>query len=272
MSQKLPFQKFSSQQIENLKKNLPKKFVIYVYGLGGTGKGSLTNSLSLNLEIPLLEASLFYRASTYIYTQLKLPFSKDNTDLVFDKMNIEIRNGRLYIMYAGVPIARNSLKNNFIDSHVNKYSKEPYLRQKTNDFVFELITKKLASACIVDARGSNPPFIQKAQTEKQFKVVRICLQAEFEEKVRRIYEDQLKQAKTANPYFDENSQEAQAFYQKARQTLEKRDKKDLETQQKMKIGVTSEDSGVIDTTDLSLEEVLQTALSFIYKKICDSYN
>ncbi len=254
------------EELAKIKENLPEKFIIHVYGLAGVGKGTLTKNLSDLLEIPLFETSLIYRATTFIYHDLMCPLTKENTDKVFSLMDAFMRDGELVISYKSKPVERSSLKNSYIDTHVAEYSADEYVRDKTDKFVSYVLLKVLEGRCITDARGAYPPYLEEAEQEG-FLVAKVNLYADFEEKVRRMHNDYIKHAKRVNPHFNEDSDEAGSFYEESRKTLESRDSKDIETHERLKIGLISADSGVVDTTKMSVDEVIGTTLHFVSNKI-----
>jgi cytidylate kinase len=253
-------------EVDRIKKNLPDKFILHVYGLAGVGKGTLTKSLSELLDLPLFETSLIYRATTFVYHDLMCPLTKENTDKVFSLMDAFMKDGELFISYKSKPIDRSSLKNSYIDTHVAEYSADEYIREKTDKFVSYVLLKVLEGKCITDARGAYPPYLEEAE-EEGFLVAKINLYADFDEKVKRMHNDYIKHAKKVNPHFDEDSEESSKFYEESRKTLADRDGKDIETHERLKIGLISSDSGVIDTTEMTVDEVIGTALHFVGNKI-----
>ena len=258
----------SLDEVVEIKSNLPPKLIIHIYGLAGVGKGTLTKNLAKLLNLPLLETSLVYRAITYIYHDLMLSLTPENTDLVFKSLKATLKDQKIMVVYKEKMLSMGDLKNSYIDSHVPAYSADKYIREKTDKFISYLLFEVINGQCITDARGAYPPYLIEAQ-DIGYKVVKINLYADFEEKVKRMYQEYIKNAKKTNPHFDESSSEATEILTNCRHTLKERDEKDIKTHEKLNIGLVSDDSGIIDTTHLNVDEVIGTSLSYLRKKISE---
>jgi len=262
----LSYQKFSHTQVKSLKQNLPKNVLIRVYGLAGVGKGTLSKMLAETLEIPNLESSLILRCVTHIYLDKDFDLTETNTDLVFKNFKIEIKNQQLNFTYKSKILPKEILKAPIIDKNITKYSSNLYVRKKFDQSLSNLVQKSLKSAAVADGRGSHEPYLIEAE-KNNFLVIRVLLDAKTEIKAERYYENFVKIEKAKNPDFQETESKKQAVLKEFEKNILDRDQKDVQNILDKKIGLISEDTGVIDTSFLTPNQVLETVLNFVQKKI-----
>lgn len=254
------------KEVEKLKKNLPNNLIIRFYGLAGVGKGTTSKAVSELLEIPYVEGSFILRAATYIYRDLNLEITKENTDLVFDKINLRINSdNRLQIVYNGKPLDHRHLKNSIIDMHVTDYSGDGYVRQKYYEKLGNFISHEIDSPCVLDSRGALPPYILQAKTAGK-PVIQIMLIVSDEVAAARYHNHQIDQKRKANPDFVETEEEEQKIYDQFKKDITERNQKDLVMYEKMGLGVVEPESGIIDTSDMVVDEVIGTVLTFVESK------
>jgi cytidylate kinase len=252
---------FDINKIERLKESLPKNSIIRVYGLAGVGKGTLSYSLSDILELPNIESSFILRCATYIYKKLDLETSRQNTDLVFDKMITKIKNKALNFEFKDQEITAKDLKTAFIDKFVPIYAQDLYIREKFDD-TLDFITQSMSEPFIADGRGAFEPYLVKAEQRGQL-VIRILLDSDDEIKAKR-YINGLLTKQNKSSFSKEEEGEILAEFKK---TIVLRNQRDVQNIIEKKLGLISDDTGFIDTTQMNPEEVLKTALSFIESKI-----
>ncbi len=257
---------FSKEKIKKLKNTLPKNLIIRVYGLAGVGKGTLSQMLSETLDIPNLESSLILRCATYIYEKLQLDLTNLNTDKVFNEMDIYVVDGKLKFGLDGEEIKKDKLKNPFIDAHVTKYSTDLYVRQKFDEALDDLVQRVLDSACVADGRGSHEPYLVNAENHG-FRVIRILVDTDRKIKAERYYDNYLKNKKKEDPNYQDTNQEKKQILEEFKETIIARDEKDIKNIKEKGIGLISKDSGFIDSSYMTPQEVLETALNFIEQQI-----
>jgi cytidylate kinase len=257
---------FSQDQIKNLKSSLPKNLIIRIYGLAGVGKGTVSKMLADTLSIPNLESSLILRCATFIYKKLDLDLTDKNTDLVFEKMDISVDSGKLIFGMEGEAISKPELKSAFVDKNINTYSSNLYVRSKFDEALDDLVQRVFDSACVADGRGSHEPYLVNAE-KHGFKVVRILVDADQKIKAERYYQEYLKQEKVKNPDFQETEDLKDKVLKEFELAILGRDKKDIKNIEDKGIGLISEDSGILDTSYLTPQECLETALSFISSRL-----
>ena len=259
---KLTKKSFSEKDIENLKKELPKNLILRVYGLAGVGKGTLSKMLAKTLEIPNMESSLILRCATFIYENKNLPLNKENTDQVFQDMDIYIENQELKFGLNGAKIEKSQLKTANIDKNVTKYSSDLYVREKFDKALDDLVQRVFDSAIVADGRGAFEPYLLNAE-KHGFKVIRILVDADQKVKAQRYYQEYIKNQILADPDFIETEDLKEKVLTEFEQAILERDKKDVANIIDKKIGLISEDSGFLDTSNLTPQEALETALEFV---------
>jgi cytidylate kinase len=256
----------NSNQLNYLKQILSKKTIIRVYGLAGVGKGTLSKNLSDILEIPNLESSMILRAATFGYLKLNLKLNQENTKIVFDKIGIEIVNNNLVFSFENKSLEKKDLKSPIIDKNVTDFSSNEFVREKFDQTLDKIVQEVFKSSCVADGRGALEPYLIKSES-LGVKVIRILLDSDDETKAQRYYQSFIKSKKDINPNFVEDLTHKQEFLEEFEKTVIARNKKDIENILDKKIGLISEDSVLIDTSNLSPTEVLETALYFIQKSL-----
>jgi cytidylate kinase len=256
----------NSDQLRYLKQVLSKKTIIRVYGLAGVGKGTLSKNLSDILEIPNLESSMILRAATFGYLKLNLELNQKNTKTVFDKIDIKVVNNNLVFSFENQFLEKKDLKSPIIDKNVTNFSSNKFVRERFDQTLDKIVQETFKSSCVADGRGALEPYLVKAEN-LGIKVIRILLDSDDETKAERYYQSFIATKKNKNPNFFEDLSHKQEFLEEFEKTVIARNKKDIENILDKKIGLISEDSALIDTSDLSPKEVLETTLDFIQKSL-----
>lgn len=263
---KLTKKSFSSSQIQALKAKLPKNLIIRVYGLAGVGKGTLSKMLAKTLDIPNMESSLILRCATFIYENRNLVLNQENTDRVFEDMDIFVENNELKFGLNGAKIEKSQLKSAKIDKKVTKYSSDLYVREKFDKTLDDLVQRVFDSAIVADGRGAFEPYLLNAE-KHDFKIIRILVDADQKIKAKRYYQEYIKNQILDNPDFIETDDLKDKVLAEFEQAILDRDKKDIANIIDKNIGLISEDSGILDTSYLTPQEALETALDFIASNI-----
>lgn len=263
---KLSKNSFDFKNLEELKKNLPKKAIIRVYGLAGVGKGTLSENLAKILEIPNLESSLILRAATFGYLKLDLELSEQNTQKIFEKIDIKVVDNHLEFYFERQLLSKKQLKSPEIDKNVTNFSSNVFMRQQFDETLDELVQQTFETACVADGRGALEPYLLKAE-KSGFRVIRILLDSSDEVKAKRYYENFIKQKKDKDPIFVEQMEDKEEFLEQFEKTIVQRNNKDIQNILDKNLGLISQDSGLIDTSEFLPQEVLETALDFIQKSL-----
>jgi cytidylate kinase len=140
------------------------------------------------------------------------------------------------------------------------------VRQKFDEKLVDLVENKIASACVADGRGSHEPYLVRAE-KNGMQVIRILVDADYEVRAERYYQDYLRKQQTNNPNFQETPELRNQVLEEFKQTIVQRDERDAQTIQEQEIGLISPDSGILDTSHKTPQEVLETALTFISEQL-----
>jgi cytidylate kinase len=252
---------FSAENLNVLKSKLDKNLIFRVFGLAGVGKGTLSEMLSETLEIPHIESGLIIRCATFIYQDLKLELTDENTDLVFAKMEI-LADKELSFFYNNQKIAKSELKKPIIDENVTYYSSNLYLRKKFDDALDNLIQNTIQTACVADGRGSAEPYLLNAEDTGKT-VIRLLLDTDINIKAERYYQHFVRQEKLKNPDYKENPEEKNRILTEFQTTILARDQKDIDNIISKNLGLISKDTAVVNTSFMTPQEVLETVLNYI---------
>jgi cytidylate kinase len=265
VGREIVYAQFSEEQLATLKNKIKAKTIIAIDGLVGVGKSALGQNLSEKLGIPHLNSGFIYRILTHIYEDLKLAISPENTALVLSSFRATLENGRIQLEYQGQTMDYATLRNTHIDSVINKYNKIVDIRRQIDEFYSQFLINQVGpkTAFVLDLHGANPTYLSIPESQG-YKVIRLLLVAEAKEKVRRRYEEYLR---VNFSDADLSQQEKQDLYDKCERMVNERDSNDLQSIQSTGIGLIHPKSGIIDTTQLTIAQVSQTALNFILSEL-----
>jgi cytidylate kinase len=242
---------FTSRDFKNLE--IPTKTIVRLYGVVGSGKGTLAGELCRVCPFTNLETSNILRSATWIYKQLELDFDDRNTDLVFSQVELQLVAGCLQFFWKGNKLGISELRSSEVDQSVSIFSGNSHFRQLYYDKINYILENLIDSPVILDGRGCSTPYLQRAE-KNGFKIIRIFLFVNKEVSYDR-YLSRL--GKVEN---ESNKSELQAGFVK--KVLD-RDQQDYQNTLSNNLGTISPDTGIIDTSNLSPEQVLETAIRFV---------
>lgn len=261
IAKKLEYQLFNLENITDLRNSLPQNLIIRIYGFAGVGKGTISKMLSDALGVANLESSFILRCATYIYLDLKLELDDDNTDLVFSKMKVWMDDKALNFEYNGISLTAKVLKTPEIDRNVAIFAQNQHIRNKFDDYL-DCLVKESKKPFIADGRGSHEPYLVKAEQRGQ-PIIRILLDASDEVKAERYLASYL----IKNP--QAKKEEQAKILEEFKNTILVRNDQDAKNIIEKNLGLISTDSGLIDTSDLNPNQVLETSLNFIQKRLIE---
>jgi cytidylate kinase len=248
--------------------NLPVKTSIRVYGLLGVGKGALSQNLSNELGLVNIDTGSIWRAVTFIATSQNWEASEEAIAKALDELQPVVQANKMLLKYGSEILGPSQLRTKEVDANVTKFSTlSKQGRAWFNQFIIDFI-HRCQQPTVSDGRGANEDYLLEIEREG-FKILRIQLTADLTTKVQRRFKDYLKIESIRDPEILTNLQKQQELYEICYQTVVERDKLDLENIKSKGLGLTTKDSKVIDTTNLSLEEVKREALKFIYQSLMD---
>ncbi len=250
----------------NLKFTLPTKTILRIYGIAGAGKGTLAQKLTNYFGITNLETSYILRSATYIYQTLGLEFNDQNTDAVFDQIIIKLPSKNLQFFWNIKDEVKEltdiELRSNLVQQNVSIYSGNPYFRTKYYNKINYILNNLISSAVILDGRGSNTPYLNQAEQDG-FNVIRLFLWSNDE-----VNYNRYKSAYLVRHNLSVLDQEQeQTCYIEFQKNIAQRNLQDYNNAVANNMGTLSQDTGIIDSSYLSPDQVFCTALNFIKSRL-----
>jgi cytidylate kinase len=237
--------------------DIPKKTIIRLYGTVGSGKGTLAKNLMKTFDLTNLETSYILRSCTWIYEQLKLEFTDQNTDFVYNQIEIKLKNKSLEFFWQNKQLTNAELRSNIVDQKASIYSGNPYFRQKYYQKINYILNNLVETAVILDGRGSNTPYLNQAE-QNGFKVIRLFLWVDSTQSYNR-YLSRLQVVETLS-----NKKELEENFLK---NVIARDLQDYQNIVSNNLGTISPDTGIIDTSNLTPDQILEICCNFVYDNI-----
>lgn len=288
---------FDQEQTQKLRERIPQNLIINICGMAGVGKGTLCEELAQRLNIPYVYTGKIWRAITYIYIHYNCPISQENNCKILSLLGCQLQNNEVQFYYHDLskipslkdkhlteikfpvlqralleyaqesicPLSHHDLKNAVIDSKVPVYAGDWDLHQQFFQKAVE-VYQSIQKAFVRDGRGANPVDLRKME-EKGFQVLKILLDCRDEVKWQR-YKKAVFYNRRANNWNIENTEEfEQKIWLEFQENILKRNQKDQEIQTKLGNNLISSDTVLLDNSDLSIEETVQTALAYIDSQI-----
>ena len=242
---------------------LDKKTIIRISGLAGAGKGTLSKQLVDFYELGNLETSYILRSATWIYLQLGLEFTKDNTDKVFEQIHINYNNKELFFVWnkidgSKIGLSDVELRSNQVQAKVSIFSGDPYFRIKYYNKINYILNNLIDSAVILDGRGFNTPYLNQAK-EDGFKVIEIFLWSSEVSNYNRYKAAYVKRNMITSWTITDEENCKLEF----KTNISDRNVQDYKNSLVNDLGALTHNAGIIDTSDLSPIQVLQVAVDFI---------
>lgn len=246
--------------IKSLIEKQSTKYVICIDGLAGSGKSTLGKHLADILKIPHISSGIFYRVYTYIFCLYHLEFTPENIDKLTHLINFEIHNQEFTIIYNQNKIPLSELKNDVIDAALNRFSSNLYFRDQISKVLIKMV-KTLQQSFILDLRGASPEYVLEVEKENR-PVIRLLLVAETNTKASRRLKEYMNLKYSKDEYYKTPNHQ-QELYNSLKKKIEERDAQDLESIAQTGIGLVHKQTGIIDSTDITEDQVTQLALQYI---------
>jgi cytidylate kinase len=248
---------YDIQELINLQSN---NYVICIDGLAGSGKSTLGQSISKMLKIPHISSGIFYRVFTYIFVVHNIPFTPENIDKITKEITFQINLVEFSILYKSQKIPMLELKNDVIDAALNRFSTDIYFRDSISKILVKMV-QSLKHSFILDLRGANPEYV-KAIESQQRPVVRLLLVADTETKAKRRLNEYMSNKYSKDTFYQDPSHQDE-LYKQIYSKIISRDNADIESITKTNIGLIHPKSGIIDTSNITQNQVLDIALNYI---------
>jgi cytidylate kinase len=250
--------------LDFLIKKQDTNYVVCIDGLAGSGKSTLGKRLSKTLNVPHISSGIFYRVFTYIFCVHHIEFTPGNIDKIAEDVNFEIVNREFNILYKGNKVPMTELKNDAIDAALNRYSSDLYFRSSMSGLLVKMV-KQLQHTFVIDLRGASPDYV--LEIEKQNRpIIRLLLVADTETKAQRRLKEYLLSKYSKDSYY-KTQEHKQELYNSIKAKIVERDQQDIESIKKTNIGLIHQNSGVIDSTGITEEQVCDLALNFIQNSL-----
>lgn len=218
-------------------------FIVAIDGPAGTGKGTVTSRISKKLGLVNIDTGATYRCVTLAMLNEKIQLDElEEIKKLLEKIKIEIKNenGESLVFLDGVDVTE-EIRSKAVSEMVSKVSAIKAVRYKMVELQRELAKNK---DVIMEGRDIGTYVFPNAD-------VKIYLDATIEERANRRY----KQNKEKG---------IDMSYEEVLKNISMRDKQDKEKE--MGALKVAEDSTVIDTTDISIEEVQERIEKIIAEK------
>mgnify|MGYP001772967501 CR=1 FL=1 len=219
--------------------------IITIDGPAGSGKTTVAKALAKKLRLDLLESGAFYRYLTWRFLQIGILSFKNMLDEelrkkiqeFFSEIKVEISPEGTLLIFEGKPL-REELRSQEVEERVSEVSSRPVLREEVNRFLRAMVKGR---EVITEGRDMGSCVFPGAD-------LKFFLTADLEERARRRLRD------VPNRGLDE-----------VKKNLYVRDKMDSEREV---APLTIPDSAIIiDTTNLSFDEVVQKLKEYIEKRL-----
>lgn len=216
--------------------------IIAIDGPAGAGKSTIAKKVADSLGYVYIDTGAMYRAFTYELLSSSISLSDiEEITKVLEKTNIEFKNSEIFLNNLNVT---NEIRSKNVTANVSAVSAIPQVREKLVN-----LQRKIASESnsILDGRDIGTVVFPNAE-------LKIFLTASVKIRALRRYNELI--AKDKN--IDINEIEAE---------IEKRDK--LDSSRETSPLVKAADAIEIDTSDLSIDEVVNTILK-LAEEICEN--
>jgi CMP/dCMP kinase len=252
----LDYQPFDLSKI----KELPKKTIVRISGLAGSGKGTISKLLCNKIGLTNLETSYILRSATWIYENLGLEFNDENSAKVFDQIEISLPSKSLEFRWKGELLTDKKLRSNLVQENVARNSGNPFFRSMYYDKISFVLNNLISSPVILDGRGFNTPYINQAKIDG-FNVICIFFWVNDEANYHR-YRSAFLERNKISEVNDTIENQIKSEFQK---NILDRNYQDFINAQENNLGAIIPDSFVIDTSRLNPEQVLEIVLNKIFE-------
>ncbi|MDY3007163.1 (d)CMP kinase [Anaerococcus porci] len=210
-------------------------YIIAIDGPSGSGKSTIANELSKKLEISYLNTGSMYRALTLYFLENNIKKDENINKSLLEKINIDIKNNKVYLNNKDVSL---EIRDSFVTENVSWVSSIMAVRE----YLVKL-QRKIASnkSIILDGRDIGTVVFPNAK-------YKFYLDASPEIRARRRFEQ-----KEINKSIDE-----------IKDDIIKRDY--IDSHREISPLKKADDAYVIDSSNLSIEEVVSKIISYMDKE------
>lgn len=211
--------------------------IIAFDGPAGSGKSTIAKIISEKLGITYLDTGAMYRAVTLYFLENNVDFNDENqVKINLEKIELEFINDKLYINNKDVSV---QIREKNVNDNVSFVSAIRIVREKMVDLQRKMSGKK---SVVLDGRDIGTVVFPNAD-------YKFYVTASVDVRARRRYEEELQKG-ISNLSFDE-----------VKKSMENRDY--IDSNREVTPLRKADDAIEIDTSDMSIEEVLEKILSYI---------
>lgn len=211
--------------------------IIAFDGPAGSGKSTIAKIISEKLGITYLDTGAMYRAVTLYFLENNVDFNDENqVKINLEKIELEFINDKLYLNNKDVSV---QIREKNVNDNVSLVSAIRIVREKMVDLQRKMSGKK---SVVLDGRDIGTVVFPNAD-------YKFYITASVDVRARRRYEEELEKG-ISNLSFDE-----------VKKSMENRDY--IDSNREVTPLRKADDAIEIDTSDMSIEEVLEKILSYI---------
>lgn len=219
-------------------------FVVAIDGPAGTGKGTVTKIIAERLNLIYIDTGAMYRAVCVKALRNNIePEETEKIEKILKDISIKINKteGKQQVLLDGEDVTK-EIRTPLVDSYVAKFAAIKQVREKMTPLQREMRSQ---GNLIMEGRDITTVVFPDAE-------VKIYLDAEVEERARRRYKQNLEKG-------------INCTYEEVLKSIKERHI--LETTREIAPLKQAEDAVYLDTTKLSIEEVVQKIIEIINDKI-----
>lgn len=211
--------------------------IIAFDGPAGSGKSTIAKIISEKLGITYLDTGAMYRAVTLYFLENNVDFNDESqVKINLEKIDLEFINDKLYLNSKDVSV---QIREKNVNDNVSFVSAIRIVREKMVDLQRKMSGKK---SVVLDGRDIGTVVFPNAD-------YKFYVTASVDVRARRRYEEELQKG-ISNLSFDE-----------VKKSMENRDY--IDSNREVTPLRKADDAIEIDTSDMSIEEVLEKILSYI---------
>ena len=223
-------------------------FVVAIDGPAGTGKGTVTKIIAEKMNLIYIDTGAMYRAVCVkaLRNNIK-PEETEKLKKILQNISIKInkKDGKQQVLLDGEDVTE-EIRTPLVDSYVAKFAAIKQVREKMTPLQREM---KSEGNIIMEGRDIGTVVFPDAE-------VKIYLDATTEERAKRRYKQNIEKG-------------IDCTYEEVLQAIKERHI--LETTREIAPLKQAEDAVYLDTTELSIEEVVQKIIEIIDEKINNLY-
>ena len=219
-------------------------FIVAIDGPAGSGKGTITKLIAEKRNLVSIDTGAMYRCVALDCLNNEIESTNlDGIEKVLEKIQIELKkiNGEQKVFLNGKDVSR-EIREPKVDDVVAKYAAIKQIRDKVTP-----MQRKMGETqnIIMEGRDIGTVVFPNAD-------VKIFLDCSVEERARRRYKQDLEKG-------------IETTYEEVLASIKERHR--LETERDIAPFVKAEDAVVVDSTKLSIDEVVEEILKIINKKL-----